>query len=159
MGLASFIEAVITIEWSRPYCSNQQDGPAYAAFGLPLPYQVYGGVSSMEFDFMPHIYLFNVAVLSIVLLPLVRLALERFVPIGRDRWRDVIGGCALMLCIAFAATMLFSVGQGWLRPVISIGDDRYGSYFEFRPVGVAARAALVSCKASTFWFPDGWHGR
>ena len=79
-GLVALFERLVTLEWSLPYCMNPEDGPAHAAAGLPLPYETYGGVSSMEFAFMPHVYLANLAILSLLAYPIVRVGLRR---IGR----------------------------------------------------------------------------
>jgi hypothetical protein len=37
---------------------SQRDGAMSDAFGLPLPDETFGGVSSAEYAFMPRVYLF-----------------------------------------------------------------------------------------------------
>jgi hypothetical protein len=44
-GVVMCLESLCTIEWSFPYCSSQEDGPAAAVFGLPFPYIRWAGAS------------------------------------------------------------------------------------------------------------------
>lgn len=39
LGAAWWIEKLVTLEWSYPYCSVMDNGEAAAVFGFPLPYQ------------------------------------------------------------------------------------------------------------------------
>jgi hypothetical protein len=75
LGIALCFGWLFTIEWSFPYCTTQQDGPAAAVFGMPLPYIRWGGVSSLEYDFMPLAYAFNTLILLALFWPLIGLVL------------------------------------------------------------------------------------
>src|SRR5215213_2704272 len=77
LGLVGWLEAIFTIEWSFPYCSSQEDGPASAVYGMPLPYIRWAGVSSMEYELMPLILILNLVILFAVAFPLVSWAVKK----------------------------------------------------------------------------------
>src|SRR6187399_2755691 len=73
LGASSLLEVLCTVEWSYPYCSNQDSGPAFAVTGMPLPYMHYSGVSSLEYLFMPHVYAANLFLLAALVYPVCRI--------------------------------------------------------------------------------------
>jgi hypothetical protein len=75
--------SVFPLEWSHPYCNNPTDGPAWAAYGLPLPYRQFSGVSSLTFNIMPDVLLLNVALLAALAYPFARMADRRLARAGR----------------------------------------------------------------------------
>src|ERR1043165_8401429 len=77
LGLVGWFEEVFTIEWSFPYCSSLEDGPASAVFGMPLPYVRWSGVSSMEYEFMLSVFIANILILSAIAFPFVSWAVRR----------------------------------------------------------------------------------
>src|SRR5688572_28118205 len=70
--LATWLDLLVTIEWSYPYCMQPADGPAYPAVGFPLPYAAASHVSSLEFLLMPHVFALNLLLIGAALYPLVR---------------------------------------------------------------------------------------
>jgi hypothetical protein len=153
LGLAFWLENTVTLHWSLPYCSSQEDGPAYAALGLPLPFERYSGASSHEFFFMPHVYLLNVVLLAAALFPVVRwLLTQASVGVAALNVVGLAGAVLLLLSLGMTAWALQS---GALRPAGSLGAEQYGGYTEYRPVGLGAVGA-IECPASPFWFPHGW---
>jgi hypothetical protein len=154
LGCALAIEAFLPLSWSRPYCMSQSDGPDFAAVGIPLPYQTYSGVSSMEFFFMPHVYIFNLAVLTALLLPVARLIAQR--PCVSLQFQSIaaLGGAAAIV-VGLGVVAVFVTTGTW-RPVGSIGSD-FGKYREYRPVGLAYSG--VDCLPSNSWFPNDWQPR
>jgi hypothetical protein len=154
LGCAFAIEAFLPLSWSRPYCMSEADGPDYAAVGIPLPYQTYSGVSSMEFLFMPHIYIVNLAVLTVLLWPVARL-IARYPRVSpKIQSIAALGGAAAVVVGLACSVLLLAIGA-W-RPVGSIGSD-LGTYREYRPIGLAH--SEVDCVPSKFWFPGGWKPR
>ncbi len=156
LGLAFWLENTITIRWSLPYCTGQEDGPIYAALGMPLPFEQYSGVSSGEFFFIPHVYLLNVALLFALLFPAVRWSLTQ---------AGMSVAALSVICLAGAGLLLFSLGatawavkSGALRPAGSLGAGQYGRYTEYRPVSFGSLGA-IDCPPSNFWFPNGWQHR
>lgn len=151
VGVAPWIEAAFTVKWAVPYCSSQVDGPAWPATGFPFPYQVFSGVSSLEYLFMPHVYLCDLAVYAGFLF----LALRIVLPVsGRVRRAGGLAGVGLGL---FAIVAVFlALNMRTLIPVMNIGDDSYGRYREYRPVGLSVFHHPRECPASDFWFPEGW---
>ncbi len=153
VGLTMWLEFTFTMEWSSPYCASQEDGPGYAAFGMPLPYMQFGGASSLEFEFMPHIYLFNLIVLCAIVFPVIRWALDRSsLTSSTRRWFAVAG---LVLLVARASLLTLAISIGMLNPSVSIGT-LHEPYIDFRPVGFCLHDGHYDCKPSPYWFPDGW---
>jgi hypothetical protein len=157
IGLVLWLEAVVTIEWSYPYCLSQEDGPAYAARGMPLPYWMWNGVASLEHDFMPHVYILNVIVLCLLMFPSVRWILNRFIS-PRLKWlRVVIGAVGCLLLLSHVALTVLGISTGYYRPEISLGLEGYYRYADFRPVRFGfIKSSAADCTPSRFWFPDGW---
>lgn len=155
VGSTIWLEFVFTMEWSSPYCMSQEDGPGYAAFGMPLPYMQFGGASSLQYEFMPHIYLLNLVVLCATVFPAIRWTLGRFATATATRWRLVAGVAGLVLIAARISLLVLAISIKMLNPTFSIGDD-YEPYSELRPVGFSLHDGHYECKPSPYWFPDGW---
>ena len=149
VGLVALAEALITVEWSTPYCHNPYDGPSYAAYGFPFPYDRFSGASSSLFNCAPHILLLDVLLLSAAVWPLVR----------RIAGRAITGALgvtsaslvALALLLPASAVAWHVMMHDWI-PVTSIANPPLDMYNEFRPVGIAI-GRHYDCKPSTFWFP------
>jgi hypothetical protein len=99
MCLVMAAERLITIEWSFSYCNDPQDGPASAVFGAPLPYERWGGASSLVYEFVPHFYVFNVLVLFCILLPIVRRTAEYLACRSLRMASRTIEVCGVLLCV------------------------------------------------------------
>jgi hypothetical protein len=157
VGLVLWVEGLVTIEWSYPYCLSQSDGPAYAAHGMPLPYWMWNGVVSLEHDFMPHVYILNVIVLCLLMFPAMRWGLNRVMS-PRLKWlRIVIGVVGCLLLLSHVALTALLVSTGYYRPATSLGLGEYYRYTDFRPVRFGfIRSNAADCTPSHFWFPDGW---
>ena len=156
-GLIVWIEDVFTIEWTYPYCLDRSDGPAYAAHGMPLPYWMWNGVSSLEHDFVPHVYILNIILLGLLLFPVIRWIFDRLV--SRDsKWlRTAIAAAGVLLLATHVVLMLILVSVGFYRPATSLGLGDYYRYTDFRPVRFGFRRSNApDCMPSTFWFPEGW---
>jgi hypothetical protein len=154
-GLTAWLEFSFTMEWSSPYCMSQEDGPAYAAFGFPLPYMRFGGASSMEYAFMPHAYLINLLVLCALALPAVRWLLRRPSMAAGTRKRFVAGLVGALLITARLGLLALTLSMGMLQPTASIGS-LHEPYTDLRPVGPCLHDGHYECTPSPFWFPDGW---
>ena len=147
--LAIFFNSVVTLEWSYPYCNNQDSGPAYAAFGLPLPYTQFGGVSSMEYLFMPLAYIVNVILLGLIFFFSARFVMNKILK------RSYLISAGLAVCgfvlasLSLFMEILITVSM-YAIFVFSIGDDIYHPYTSYRPVGIST--THYECKPSEFWF-------
>ena len=95
------LQSFYTVEWSFAYCSSQADGPASAVFGMPLPYIEWSGVSSMEYEFMPQVYVLNILLLLALAWPITSLLLRR---LAEKRTRFRIGLGVADLSFAFLVT-------------------------------------------------------
>jgi len=155
LGLGALLDLVFTVEWSYPYCSGPDSGPAFAVLGMPLPYQTYSGVSSLQHFFMPHIYAANVLLLAGLVWPVCRLLVKS----GKIR-AGVLNGIGLVLICLTGALLAIKLHIGWFIPVGSVADGGSMRYQELRPVSVGLSfGASGDCTASKFWFPQGWRPR
>jgi hypothetical protein len=156
--LAAWLDLLATIEWSYPYCMQPSDGPAYPAAGFPFPYAVSSHASSLEFLFMPHVLALNFLLISAAAYPLVRF-LSRAVVAGptlRRLW------LAALVFLGISIFVIRGLSLTFAHPVLWISDGSYLAYGDFRPVGITTSDVVHSkraCKASGFWFPEGWSGQ
>lgn len=156
VGVAAVVDALITVEWSFPYCNDPQDGPASAVFGAPLPYQRWSGASSLEYDFVPHIYILNIAFLSIVIFLASATGLRRMIRRSR-RAGTAIAALGLLLSLCAGGWRILWLSMGMWQPVSSIVHFPYDQYTEYRPVGIAiALSPSYDCTPSRFWFREKW---
>jgi hypothetical protein len=151
-GVVMCLESLCTIEWSFPYCSSQEDGPAAAVFGMPFPYIQWGGVSSLEYDFMPLVYALNVIALLALAWPLTGLLLR---PFGERRSgiRIALGTIGLALALVVLASTAFLIGVGAWQPTASIRLDGQDTYFDLRPLRFTMNDLHYGCTPSHAWFP------
>ncbi|HEX8736709.1 MAG TPA: hypothetical protein VF721_15365 [Pyrinomonadaceae bacterium] len=156
LGLAGWLEAIFTIEWSFPYCSSQSDGPASAVYGMPLPYIRWAGVSSMEYELMPSILILNILMLSVILFPLVSWTVRKIASPNRGWLRILLSLAGLVLLVGVGMLTAFLVRVGVYKiPVSTIASD-YETYSEFRPIRFTTKHLRYQCTPSNFWFKDGW---
>ena len=152
--VAAWLDFLITIEWSYPYCTQLSDGPAYPAVGFPLPYAVASHVSSLEFMLMPHVLALNVLLMGAALYPLARSLNRATAGSPTSRRFALVVLIVLGVCIIAIRGLSLTLGH----PVSSIGNGAYLVYGDLRPVGITS-ARLVhtkrECKPSQFWFPSG----
>jgi hypothetical protein len=45
------------------------DGPGYFGYGLPFPFRAFSGVSSLEYNFLPFVYLLDLVLMTALFLP------------------------------------------------------------------------------------------
>ena len=154
-GVVMCLESLCTIEWSFPYCSSQEDGPAAAVFGMPFPYIQWSGVSSLEYDFIPLVYVLNVLALLALAWPLTRLLLRFFVE-RRNGIRIVLGTIGLAVALVVLAGIAFLIGVGVWQPTASIRLYRQDTYFDLRPLRFTINDLHYECTPSHAWFPNGW---
>ena len=152
LGAAWWIEKLVTVEWSYPYCSVLDNGEAAAVLGFPLPYQQASIAASATYFFIPWLYLVNLAAIAGGVLLLLRPVASRLGAANpRGRKFIVVPAAALLLVTAVAFEVLV-LSMGVWRPISSFsGDPRYG---ELRPVALRVLEQPRNCTASPFWFPD-----
>lgn len=149
LGLVAAAEMLITVEWSFPYCNDPRDGPASAVYGAPLPYERWSGASSLQYDFVPHLYILNLGILCAATWPLFRRLSHRWSAVNDRR----IGMLGLSLCLLVGGWHIFYLSSNLGSPVASLEHAPYDSYRELRPVGVALiMERHYDCSPSSFWF-------
>ena len=159
LGLVVWFQEIFTVEWSSPYCSNPVDGPLSAVYGMPLPYIRWSGVSSMEYFWMPSIFVLNIAILFAIVYPIIsRLVSEARTSVRAPesskapsliigllpRW--LAGGVGTFLILTFAAWLGLQFYVGIYKvPVSNIASENYEAYAGFRPVGFGYKHLRYQC--------------
>jgi hypothetical protein len=59
VSLGFIVVEFVPFAWWHPYCDRMDDGPGYFAYGLPFPFRAFSGVSSLEYNFLPFVYLLD----------------------------------------------------------------------------------------------------
>jgi hypothetical protein len=142
--LAIIVVDVCPLRWWHPYCNSQADGPAYAAYGFPLPYMELTGISSVEYLFMPHIYILNVAVMALVSYSVGRRLSYEIAN------RTVVGTYSLLICGTLVLGILIAF-EVWIMPKVyiptqSIANTNYDSYLSYRPWPLARLMGNRPCE-------------
>jgi hypothetical protein len=129
------LQAALDVKWWSPACDLTADGGGVYASGFPFP-AARPTVMSLEFAWMPHVQALNLIVLAAVLYPLIAFAHGKVTGwLPSTRWPLAWIALSLALMVG-GVTALMTAELG--RPVLSIADQGYDHYWDFRP------AALVS---------------
>lgn len=131
---------LVEIEWTTATCGPGELDQPYAAYGMPLPYRMWSGVSSMEFDYLPWALGANCTILA----ALVWLILYRL-PIRWTAWHLL-----WIVPLALAGALPLSVVNTW--PVSVLGGGQPVALGQFRPVGLGYSG--YDCTPSPYWFPE-----
>ena len=152
VGAAWWLEKFVTLEWSYPYCSVLDSGPAGAVRGFPFPYEQASIVTSATSFFIPWLYVVNLAVIAGGLFFLLRPVASRLGALKPRLTRLVLGAIGAVLlatAVIFEAAVL---SMGVWRPTSSFGGAP--NFTELRPVRVRVLSRPRDCTASPFWFPE-----
>ena len=152
VGAAWWIEKFVTVEWSYPYCSVLDDGPAGAVFGFPLPFAQASIVTSVTEFFIPWLYVINLAVVAAVIFFGLRPVASRLAASNLRVLKLIAGVAAVLLLVTAIAleAMVLTIMDVW-RPTSSFGGAP--PYSELRPVGIRVFRRQSECTPSQFWFP------
>lgn len=141
LALALILVGTIPVKWWHPYCNNQSDGPGYFAEGFPLPFKEFGGVSSLEYVFLPRVYGFDLLLMWGALLPLTIITFRRIGTNSRVGASLLIGAVSIVTLIILTDVWLISIHG--LIPSDSIsGSD---SYFSHRPWTLVRMQGYRTC--------------
>jgi hypothetical protein len=152
VGAAWWIEKLITVEWSYPYCGVLDDGPAAAVLGFPLPYQQASIVTSATYLFIPWLYVVNLAVIAGGVLLLLYPVASRLGASNPRLRKIIVGTAAALLLVTAVAFEVLMLSMGVWRPIWSFSGAPY--YSDLRPVAVHVLGQPRDCTASSFWFPS-----
>lgn len=136
VGLAGASELLFTVEWSFPGCNDLQDGPASAVYGFPFPYLQWTRVSSLEFGFVPQLYLANLGTRTLAAFFVLRALIRRVHPESRADTRLLMASAGIVLCGAFMLVQAALLCAGFRQPVAALWSTEWSSYTELRPVGL-----------------------
>lgn len=152
MGASLVLELAVTLEWSFQSCQRGGDGPAPAVFGAPLPYERWAG-TSLEYDFVPWLYVFDILVLAaLILLPMHRFT-SRWAKGSHSRAHRMLGGVGALACVLVVGWKTLAVATFW-HPLPSLPVLLGESIRELRPIRVTS-ARPYECRPSAlsgFWF-------
>jgi hypothetical protein len=144
-GLAALVIAILVqiflpLNWTTAQCGTAEMANPFAAYGTPLPYMMWSGVSSLEYDYVIWTLIFNLVALT----ALGFAVLSKFPFFGRI-WNlawlfpgAVIGGLLLWVPLFWSVDAL-----GGVNPI---------NMADFRPVGIGVQS--YDCTASPYWFPQ-----
>jgi hypothetical protein len=152
VGAALWIEKMVILEWSYPYCSILDDGEAAAVFGFPLPYEQVYIAGSASSSFIPWLYAVNIAVISGSVLLLLRPLAFRMRALIPRLWNLASGATAAFLLITAIYLEVFALSIGVWSPTSSFSENLY--YSQLRPVSVHVLRRPRNCTASPFWFSN-----
>jgi hypothetical protein len=151
LAIALWVELFFTIGWTFAACtpvSGTNYGLGEASYGLPFPYFQWSTVSSMEYDWIPWIFVLNVALLTLAASPMARWLSRR---LRRPRW----GWLGLTLLVAIIAVQAVRINT-----FLVFSTDRFrGGEFELaftdlRPTALYFGGGSYECTPSPFWFPE-----
>lgn len=151
LGAAWWIEKLVTLEWSYPYCSVLDDGPAGAVLGFPFPYRQASVVTSVTDFFIPWLYVVNLTVIACGILLLLRPLAFRLEASNLRRSKFIVVPAAALLLVTAVAFEVFVLSIGVWRPTSSFSGAP--PYSDLRPVAVRVLGRSAECTASPFWFP------
>lgn len=153
LGVVLWFQDIFSIEWTSAPCGSPVDGPVQAAWGMPLPYVRWSGVSSLEYFWMPVVFILNIIFLFAILYPLVSLLIWKSGSIERLWVRRFVGSVGAILIALNALLFAFQIYVGLLKiPVENISDD-FTAYSELRPVAFGYKSLRYGCTQSEYWFP------
>jgi hypothetical protein len=131
VSLSFILVAFVRFAWWHPYCDKMDDGPGYFGYGLPFPFRAFSGVSSLEYNFLPSVYLLDLVLMT-------ALFLRATIPVARKvRALSRIGAYSLatvgtLLVVVLVWINAWAISNHWVIPsqtLDSVGDK----YFSYRP--------------------------
>ena len=150
IGSAWWVDKLATIEWSYPYCSVLDDGPAGAVFGFPFPHRQASIVASASDIFIPWLYVVDLVLIAgllfVLLLPLVAWLEKRHALLCKF----LVATSAVVLIATAAPFETWVVYNGISSPTDSFSGNL--NYSELRPVALRILGRQRDCTASPFWF-------
>jgi hypothetical protein len=143
LGIVGWFQEMFSVEWSSPYCSSQIDGPVSAVWGMPLPYIRWSTVFSMEYFWMPAVFVLNLALLFAVLYPLISFVVGRM-DVRVVHLALLTVGAVLTLTFGFWIGLQIYTGM-YKTPVSNIANENYESYTDLRPVHFGFKTLRYQC--------------
>jgi hypothetical protein len=123
-----FVE-FIPFAWWHPYCDRMDDGPGYFGYGLPFPFRAFSGVSSLEYNFLPFVYLLDLVLITALLLPRTVVVARKVEAMSR------IGAYSLatvgtLLVVVLVWINAWAISDHWVIPSQALDStgDKYSSY-------------------------------
>jgi hypothetical protein len=125
-----FVEFV-PLAWWHPYCDKMDDGPGYFAYGLPFPFRAFSGVSSLEYNVLPFVYLLDLVLMTALFLPKIILVARKVRTMSR------IGAYSLATVGTLLVAVLvwinaWAISNHWVVPSQTL-DSTGDKYFSYRP--------------------------
>ena len=131
MSLSFIFVEFVPFAWWHPYCDRMDDGPGYFGYGLPFPFRAFSGVSSLEHNFLPFVYLLDLVVMMALLLPKTVLVARKTRAMSRIGAYSLamVGALLVVVLVWINAWAILSNGVIPSQTLDSTGDK----YFSYRP--------------------------
>jgi hypothetical protein len=125
-------------------------GRASVCGGMPLPYVRWSTVSSIEYFWMPTVFILNLAILFAVAFPFVSWAVGKIASPKQNLRRGLVSVTGAILVLTFGAWMYLRIQTGLYKvPVSNIASETYP---QFRPIRLGFKTLRYDCTKSEFWF-------
>lgn len=136
-------QAASNVKWWSPVCDVTADGGGFYGVGFPFP-AARPTVMSLEFAWMPHVQALNLIVLAAVLYPLIAFLHDKVTGwLPSTRWPLAWIALSLALMVG-GVTALMTAELG--RPTLSIANEGYEHYWDFRPAALVVGRGARSCR-------------
>jgi len=143
VSLSFIVVEFLPFAWWHPYCDNMDDGPGYFAYGLPFPFRAFSGVSSLEYNFLPLVYLLDLVLMTALFLPTtIRVA-------RKVRAMSRIGAYSLATVGTLLVAVLvwinaWAISDHWVIPSQTL-DSTGDKYFSYGPWVVKRASGHHAC--------------
>ena len=131
VSLSFILVALVPFAWWHPYCDRMDDGPGYFGYGLPFPFRAFSGVSSLEYNFLPWVYLLDLVLITALFLPKTILVARKVRAMSRLAAYSLATVGILLVAVLVWINAWAISNQLWIpsQTLDSTGDK----YFSYRP--------------------------
>ena len=131
VSLSFILVAFVPFAWWHPYCDRMDDGPGYFGYGLPFPFRAFSGVSSLEYNFLPSVYLLDLVLMMALFLPKTILVARKVRAMSRFGAYS-LATVGTLLVVVLVWINAWAISNHWVIPSQAL-DSTGDKYFSYRP--------------------------
>jgi hypothetical protein len=131
LSLSFIVVEFVPFAWWHPYCDRMDDGPGYFAYGLPFPFRAFSGVSSLEYNFLPFVYLLDLVLMIALFLPKTLLVARKVRALSRIGTYS-LATVGMLLVVTLVWINAQALSNHWVIPSQTL-DSTGDKYFSYRP--------------------------